>query len=107
MITSFENTEYYNMLVEKLYGELEKAETKHPVFCNKFTNGSHDKWDFAMGRFKRFNDSHESTAESIIHEEVAEAFEAVTAGRKEDAKTEFLQVALVALRCIEKLDQGE
>lgn len=94
------------LITQKFFGEIENelrnAVTKHPKFCEGFVDdktGMH--WAHCEERIKARNEDHAPTAESVLLEEVAEAFNAYQHGDKKNAIKEFAQVGAVVLRCME------
>ena len=95
-----------HLITQKFFGELENelrhAVAKHPKFCEGFTDDSSGMaWDEREEICKARNEDHAPTAESVLLEEVAEAFNAYEHGDKEHALKEFAQVGAVVLRCME------
>lgn len=94
------------LITQKFFGEIESelrhAVAKHPKFCEGFVD---DKtcmyWAHCEERIKARNEDHAPTAESVLLEEVAEAFNAYQHGDKKNALKEFAQVGAVVLRCME------
>lgn len=94
------------LITQKFFGEIESelrhAVAKHPKFCNGFIEDpSGMAWDEREESCKARNAHHAPTAESVLLEEVAEAFNAYQHGDKKNALKEFAQVGAVVLCCME------
>ena len=82
--------------------ELRHAVAKHPKFCEGFTDDLTGMcWAEREYNIKARNAHHAPTAESVLMEEIAEAFNAYQHGDKQNALKEFAQVGAVVLRCME------
>ncbi|MBR2863718.1 MAG: hypothetical protein IKB97_09275 [Bacteroidaceae bacterium] len=94
------------LITQKFFGEIENelrhAVAKHPKFCEGFVD---DKTGMYLAHceelIKARNEDHAPTAESVLLEEVAEAFNAYQHGDKKNALKEFAQVGSVVPRCME------
>lgn len=94
------------LITQKFFGEIENelrhAVAKHPKFCEGFIDDKTGMyWAYCEERIKARNEDHAPTAESVLLEEVAEAFNAYQHGDKQNALKEFAQVGAVVLRCME------
>ena len=90
-----------NKFMGMVLDELQKAEGKHPKFCDEVIPPG---FDFSEDekRWKKCND--EATthyAADIFNEEFYEALNAYQHGDKKNALKEFAQVGAVVLRCME------
>lgn len=85
--------------------ELQKAECKHPKFCDAVTPPGFD-FDEEERRWKKWND--EATkhyAADIFNEEFYEALNAYQQGDKEHALQELAQCGAVILRIMETIEK--
>lgn len=94
------------LITKKFFVEIEKelrhAVAKHPKFCEGFIEDpSGMQWQACEDSIKERNATIAPTADSILLEEVAEAFNAYQHGDKKNALKEFAQVGAVVLRCME------
>lgn len=94
------------LITKKFFGEIEKelrnAVTKHPKFCDNFTEDKSGMiWQTREECAKTRNAKMEPTADSILFEEIAEAFNAYQHGDKKQALKELAQVGAVVFRCME------
>ena len=94
------------LITQKFFGEIEKelrnAVTKHPKFCDNFTEDKSGMiWQTREECAKTRNAKMEPTADSILFEEIAEAFNAYQHGDKKQALKELAQVGAVVFRCME------
>lgn len=91
-----------NKFMGMVLDELQKAEGKHPKFCDAIIDPTSSKsWAEAEYRIKIRNQRGPECADNILMEEIAEAFSAYQHGDKEHALKEFAQVGAVVLRCME------
>lgn len=82
--------------------ELRHAVAKHPKFCEGFTDDLTGMlWAEREYNIKARNAHHAPTAESVLMEEIAEAFNAYQHGDKQNALKEFAQVGAVVFRIME------
>lgn len=82
--------------------ELRHAVAKHPKFCEGFTDDSTGMyWAEREYNIKARNAHHAPTAESVLMEEIAEAFNAYQHGDKQNALKEFAQCGAVIFRIME------
>ncbi len=82
--------------------ELRNAVAKHPKFCEGFVDDKTGMyWQYCEDKIKARNEDHEPTAESVLLEEVAEAFNAYQHGDKQNALKEFAQCGAVIFRIME------
>lgn len=89
--------------LETIAEELAAAEHKHANFCSgAISPYGTITWEESEKRIKMRNDfdGENCTADNILMEEVAEAFNAWSRNDKKQALTEFAQVAAVAMRCM-------
>lgn len=94
------------LITKKFFVEIEKelrnAVTKHPKFCDNFTEDKSGMiWQTREECAKTRNAKMEPTADSILFEEIAEAFNAYQHGDKKQALKELAQVGAVVFRCME------
>jgi hypothetical protein len=90
---------------DKIENELRHAVAKHPKFCDNFTEDNGMIWQTREECAKTRNAKMEPTADSILFEEIAEAFNAYQHGDKKNALKEFAQVGAVVLRCMEYIQK--
>ena len=93
----------FSMIVRN---ELNKAEQKHPKFCDAMIDPSDfasvlTTWDIVEQRTKIRNERGPWTADNILMEEVAEAMNAYQQGDKAHALQELAQCGAVILRMME------
>lgn len=82
--------------------ELRHAVAKHPKFCEGITDDLTGMcWAERECNIKARNAHHAPTAESVLMEEVAEAFNAYQHGDKQNALKEFAQCGAVIFRIME------
>ena len=82
--------------------ELVNAVAKHPKFCEGFTDDWTGMcWAEHEYNIKARNAHHAPTAESVLMEEIAEAFNAYQHGDKQNALKEFAQCGAVIFRIME------
>lgn len=82
--------------------ELVNAVAKHPKFCEGFTDDLTGMfWAEREYNIKARNAHHAPTAESVLMEEIAEAFNAYQHGDKQNALKEFAQCGAVIFRIME------
>lgn len=82
--------------------ELRHAVAKHPKFCEGFTDDLTGMcWAEREYNIKARNAHHAPTAESVLMEEIAEAFNAYQHGDKQNALKEFAQCGAVIFRIME------
>ncbi|MBO7325842.1 MAG: hypothetical protein J6U57_10530 [Bacteroidales bacterium] len=82
--------------------ELRHAVAKHPKFCEGFTDDLTGMcWAEREHKVKAHNAHHAPTAESVLMEEIAEAFNAYQHGDKQNALKEFAQCGAVIFRIME------
>lgn len=94
------------LITQKFFGEIENelrhAVAKHTNFCEGFVDDKTGMyWAHCEEQIKARNEDHAPTAESVLLEEVAEAFNAYQHGDKKNALKEFAQVGAVVLLCME------
>ena len=93
------NTKENFKLIEN---ELRHAVAKHPKFCEGFTDDlTGMRWAEYEYNIKARNAHHAPTAESVLMEEIAEAFNAYQHGDKQNALKEFAQCGAVIFRIME------
>ena len=82
--------------------ELVNAVAKHPKFCEGFTDDLTGMcWAEREHNTKARNAHHAPTAESVLMEEIAEAFNAYQHGDKQNTLKEFAQCGAVIFRIME------
>ena len=92
-------TQEYFKLIED---ELRHAVAKHPKFCEVFTDDPTGMfWAEREYNIKARNAHHAPTAESVLMEEIAEAFNAYQHGDKQNTLKEFAQCGAVIFRIME------
>lgn len=85
--------------------ELQKADGKHPKFCDSIIDPTSSKsWSESEYRIKLRNQRGPEYADNVLMEEMAEAFAAYGQGDKEHALQEFAQCGAVIMRIMEKID---
>ena len=93
------NTKENFKLIEN---ELRHAVAKHPKFCEGFTDDlTGMRWAEYEYNIKARNAHHAQTAESVLMEEIAEAFNAYQHGDKQNALKEFAQCGAIIFRIME------
>ena len=91
---------------DEIENELRNAVVKHPKFCDAMVSpDSSVSWAESEYRIKLRNERGPWTADNIMMEEVAEAFNAYQHGDKKNALKEFAQVVAVVLRCMEYIQK--
>lgn len=86
--------------------ELRHAVAKHPKFCEGFVDDKTGMyWANCEEQIKARNEDHAPTAESILLEEIAEAFNAYQHGDKQNTLKEFAQVGAVVFRIMEHVQK--
>lgn len=86
--------------------ELVNAVAKHPKFCEGFTDDPTGMcWAEREHNVKARNAHHAPTAESVLMEEIAEAFNAYQHGDKQNALKEFAQCGAVIFRIMEMVQK--
>lgn len=86
--------------------ELRHAVAKHPKFCEGFTDDLTGMcWAEREHNVKARNAHHAPTAESVLMEEIAEAFNAYQHGDKQNALKEFAQCGAVVFRIMEHIQK--
>lgn len=98
------------LITQKFFGEIENelrhAVAKHSKFCDAVLDpDSRVSWAESEYRIKLRNERGPWTADNIMMEEVAEAFNAYQHGDKKNALKEFAQVGAVVLRCMEYIQK--
>lgn len=84
--------------------ELVNAVAKHPKFCEGFTDDLTGMcWAEREHNIKARNAHHAPTAESVLMEEIAEAFNAYQHGDKQGCLKNFAQVGAFIFRCMEHI----
>lgn len=95
------NTENRYTFLKAIYDELEKAEKKHPKFCDHFTTYTLEGCKAAEQICKANNSLAPYFAEDLLREEVFEALTAYKEGDKEHCLQELAQCGAVILRMME------
>ena len=91
---------------DEIENELRHAVAKHPKFCDAMVSpDSSVSWAESEYRIKLRNERGPWTADNIMMEEIAEAFNAYQHGDKQNALKEFAQVGAVVLRCMEYIQK--
>lgn len=91
--------------ISMIIREHRNACKKHTKFCDALIDESKVAWAETELRIKAKNSKPPYYADCILMEEVADAFEAISAGDKEHAKQELAQVCAVCLRIMDELDK--
>lgn len=94
------HTANINKFIGMVLDELQKAEGKHPKFCDHFIDESARKWEEAEMRIKARNIQPPEYADCVLMEEVAESFAAYSNGDFEHSLEEFAQCGAVVMRCM-------
>ena len=81
--------------------EFEKAYKKHPLFCDAMTNKSRNAVRKALADLRIENVEGPYFADSILHEEIAEALEAYQMNELVSCMEELAQCGAVILRMME------
>ena len=85
----------------RIHLELEKAEKKHPKFCDCLTYRNLEGIKDALDYLRERNSESITYADSILGEEILEAFEAYKQGEKEHCLQELAQCGAVILRMMQ------
>lgn len=100
-VDGYHNTHEFIGMAET---ELRNAIEKHPKFCDAMVSpDSSVSWAESEYRIKLRNERGPWTADNIMMEEMAEAFNAYQQGRLQDSLMEFAQVVAVAFRCMDEI----
>ena len=100
-VDGYHNTREFIGMAEK---ELRNAIEKHPKFCDAMVSpDSPVSWAESEYRLKLRNERGPWTADNIMMEEMAEAFNAYQQGRLNDSLHEFAQVVAVVFRCMDEI----
>ena len=100
------HTANINKFIGMVLDELQKAEGKHPKFCDAIIDSTSSKsWAESEYRIKLRNERGPWTSDNILAEEMAEAFAAYQQGDKEHALQEFAQCGAVILRIMETIEK--
>ena len=98
------HTANINKFMGMVLDELQKAEGKHPKFCDAVTPPGFD-FDEEERRWKKWNDGAEKHyAADLFNEEFYEAFAAYQQGDKAHAMQELAQCGAVILRIMEAIE---
>lgn len=94
-------TEHENKFIQKILDELDKAESKHPKFCDDFTGAR--EWFIVdeLERWRKVNSVAPYHADAILNEEILEALEAYKQGNLKHCLQELSQCGAVILRMME------
>lgn len=95
------NTENRYTFLKAIYDELEKAEKKHPKFCDVVTENSLAQYIQFEKNIKEANSCAPYAADRILVEEINEAVVAFLQGDKEHCLQELAQCGAVILRMME------
>ena len=99
------HTANINKFMGMVLDELQKAEGKHPKFCDAIIDSTSSKsWAESEYRIKLRNQSGPEYADNVLMEEMAEAFAAYEHGDKEHALQEMAQCGAVILRIMETIE---
>lgn len=100
------HTANINKFMGMVFNELEKAESKHPKFCDMLVDKQTD-WNRLEAIMKSRNDEYAPPyyGENILLEEFAEAMNAYQQGDKEHALQELAQCGAVILRIMETIEK--
>ena len=99
------HTANINKFIGMVLDELQKAEGKHPKFCDAIIDPTSSKsWAEAEYSIKLRNERGPWTSDNILAEEMAEAFAAYQQGDKEHALQELAQCGAVILRIMETIE---
>ena len=99
------HTANINKFMGMVLDELQKAEGKHPKFCDAVTPLGFD-FDEEEKRWKKWNDEATTNyAAYIFNEEFYEALNAYQHGDKEHALQEFAQCGAVIMRIMETIEK--
>lgn len=87
--------------------ELDKAEKKHPEFCDEFCNVdlSAERVARLLSMIRTLNYSGLGTAKSVLEEELLEALEAYVKGDYDACLQELAQCGAVIFRMMEFVDK--
>ena len=100
------HTANINKFMGIVLDELQKAEGKHPKFCDAIIDSTSSKsWAESEYRIKLRNKRGHEYADNILAEEMAEAFAAYQQGDKEHALQELAQCGAVILRIMETIEK--
>lgn len=98
--------ENINKFMGMVLDELQKAEGKHPKFCDAIIDPTSSKsWAEDEYRIKLRNQRGPEYADNVLMEEVAEALNAYQQGDKEHALQEFAQCGAVIMRIMETIEK--
>lgn len=95
------NTENRYTFLKAIYDELEKAEKKHPKFCDEMTTFTLAGCKDAENLFKGYNSNAPYYADELLKEELFEALTAYKEGDKDHCLQELAQCGAVILRIME------
>jgi hypothetical protein len=95
-----------NEFIKAICTELQKAEVKYPIFCNRMTRVSNtlEIIRFALAPARAASDAEREggySFEATIHEEILEALEAYELGDYKACLQELAQCGAVILRAME------
>lgn len=100
------HTANINKFMGMVLDELQKAEGKHPKFCDAIIDPTSSKsWAESEYRIKLRNQRGPEYADNILMEEMAEAFAAYQQGEKEHALQELAQCGAVILRIMGTIEK--
>lgn len=89
-----------------IYKELQKAEAKHPKFCDVMSENSLDTNLHVERTIRQLNDDSEvAAADMILYEEIAEAVAAYAQGDYEHCMQELGQCGAVVMRMMEWVEK--
>ena len=100
------HTANINKFIGMVLDELQKAEGKHPKFCDAIIDSTSSKsWAESEYRIKLRNQRGPEYADNVLMEEMAESFAAYEHCDKEHALQEFAQCVAVIMRIMETIEK--
>ena len=95
------HTANINLFTGMILDELDKAETKHPKFCDVFSMKEPRVVRELLRHIRKWNDEGPYQADCILNEEILEATEAYMYNDNEHCLQELAQCGAVILRMME------
>lgn len=92
-----------NKFMGMILEELEKAEERHPKFCDLYSTKEPQVIRKTLKHLRERNNTEPLEADTILYEEVAEATEAFIQGDKAHCLHELAQCGAVIMRMMEKV----